>query len=189
MTLNSVRYSAAVPLPAHAQCGKSEQLEWQPHRRGGAGSASNGYHTAPLSSLARSSQYASQADEAEEDEDEAGDGGGGWHVAVLPSGLSLSEPTAARPSSLAAFMSLLSVAFNAIKRNIVRRTPHTALPSSDRAPFDTRSPAQACLPLGLLCAAAPLASDSWRGSAVLRCAPARAVLLVERSGRSLPVGS
>ena len=129
-------------LPAAEGGGKSELLELQPPRHGGAGSASNGYHTAPLYPFARSSQYASQAAAEEEEEDEEGDGGG-WHVAVLPSGFSVDDrsPLGRRRSQPHCRCSVWhstpssATSYAALRTLSVTHTP--------RAPLDTRSAVQA----------------------------------------------
>ena len=73
-----------------------------------------GYHTYPMTPLDDEYQY-------EDDSDE--DDNSGWHVAIVPNQLPSdhSATSQRQQAPLATFVSLLSVAFSAIKQNIVSR--------------------------------------------------------------------
>ena len=93
--------------------------------------ASNGYYATNQSNLTGLSDSIAASDDYDSGSDE--DDNGGWHVAVVPVGRS-SSSSSTQPSSLRTFLSLVSVAFSAIKQNIVSRNTAPARTTTQHEP-------------------------------------------------------
>ena len=103
---------------------------------------STGFQAEPLSST-RGADSSTQLDDDNECDEEDHNG---WHVAIVPTQL-LSSP---RSSSFSGLLTLLSVAFSAIKHNIVTHT-HTDTQRSSLSACRTCHAAHTAVGLWLLC--------------------------------------
>ena len=116
MSSSPARYQSAAQRDGVVDS-SSQQLEMQ-HSAHTAGPPSSAATALPLTQ-STSDQYDFDSDDEDDDDISS------WHVAIVPAGLHsssspLSSPSkAGRQSSLTAFLSLLAVAFSAIKKNIV----------------------------------------------------------------------